>query len=245
MKKSQSRKYNKDRCDESAALIRKALEDTELMARMKTFGFDLVWLQEGLRLQARVTELAKAKEEKHKQKKKAVIECNAMAKVARAVYSQDLSLSRYVFIKDSDAYFKKILGLIGAQPVNPNRMIEHARSFYLTAMSNLDVLKRLQPFNVTKDSLNIGLSFINDADDYEKKKLRAFEVAINATQEREDAYKTFRSWMYRFRLVRKLALNMPRALVDVKEHKGDLVQNGLPIQTDRYEDTFTINLEGG
>jgi hypothetical protein len=175
-----------------------------IAAKLLVFGFTSESLAEGKRLVAIATEKSQKQKKEVGEQHSATERCNELFNIADVRFKVIYKISRVAITEKG---LQDQLGIVSLENCSFDSWAQRRIDFYTNALSIPVVMERLARFNIKAEDLVAAKKMVEDTIAANQVQLKETGEARMATNDRDDAFETLKSWYDELRLVAKLALD--------------------------------------
>lgn len=195
------------------AAIEGARQKPPIMKALEPFKYDDIRLGEGLKKVNAVEQLTVQWNAAQVAKKLATQELTAAWDKAKIPYTQTRYVARMVF-KDDEPQ-KRALGLDQKSQRSLPKWLEEARQFYINALNDPAVPKRLSEFGIDAKRLKQEKKQLTAVEEAMANQEKKAADAMQITQDRKEAVKDLEQYMSHYVAILRLALGKSKYLTAV------------------------------
>ena len=175
-----------------------------IAAKLQVFGFTSESLNEGKRLIAAATEKSQKQKKEVGEQHSATERCNELFNIADVRFKVIYKISRVAITEKG---LQDQLGIVSLESCSFDSWAQRRIDFYTNALSIPVVMERLARFNIKAEDLVAAKKMVEDTIAANQVQLKETGEARMATNDRDDAFETLKTWYDELRLVAKLALD--------------------------------------
>ena len=184
--------------------IENALSDTEVQSLLSVYGYDAAKIGEGKTLFETARQLQQQQKAEYGDQYAASDALKTKLDEAKISYMRFLKVARVALKNDYAAC--KTLELDGIRKHSLTGWIGQARTFYINALEDADVLTKLNNFGITQEKLEAGKTLIDETEAANIAQKKEIGEAQQATKARDEAIDKLDDWMSDFIAIARVAL---------------------------------------
>ncbi len=205
-----------DKLMRAELLIKGSAADEEIKLSLKKYGFGEEKLVYAAALLNEVKDLFLVKENEKSGKKDAVESFNKMMDSINETYVEAVKLARIAFKNNKEIY--SFLGLSGKREGKYALWIVQLKSFYRNALSRADIIDVLSQYNISEETLRLGL---RNAEDIETER-------IDMEREKSESVTSTNNFNKKLKELEGIISDLKKiALIALKNNPGWLKRLGL------------------
>ncbi len=189
---------------EAGRAIDNGLNDSEIAARLATFGYTAEKIQQGQTLYERALQLYQEQKARYGDQFGATDAFYEKWEEVRKAYIQQVKIARIAFKHNRDAWQK--LGLEGERPRAFASWLQLAKRFYVYALGEEEIAERLAEFGLTTEKLQAVQSMVDEVEAMEHTQEGRRGEAQQATKQRDEAFDALQAWLSDYLAIARLAL---------------------------------------